>query len=127
MARILIIDDDIQIREMLSQMLEKEGFEVAYAENGIKAERIYRKTSVDLVITDIIMPDKEGLETIVELRRDFPHIKIIAISGGGRIGPEPYLKIAKSMGAMFTFVKPIDRKELVDAIRKALGEVKSEK
>lgn len=124
MARILIIDDDILIREMLSQMLEKEGFEVAYAENGIKAERIYRKTPVDLVITDIIMPDKEGLETIVELRRDFPHIKIIAISGGGRIGPEPYLKMAKSMGAMFTFVKPIDRKELLDAIGKALGSEK---
>jgi DNA-binding NtrC family response regulator len=124
MARILVIDDDIQICEMLSQMLQKEGFEVAYAENGIKAGRIYRAILVDLVITDIIMPDKEGLETIVELRRDFPDIKIIAISGGGRVGPEPYLKMAKSMGAMFTFVKPIDRGELLDAIQKALGSEK---
>ena len=69
------------------------------AENGKIGLKLLRENGADLVITDLVMPEKEGIETIRELRRDFPHVKIIAISEGGAIGPETYLQIAKSMGA----------------------------
>lgn len=121
MARILIIDDDLQIREMLRQMLEFEGYEVIEASNGKDALKLQQGTPADLVITDLIMPEKEGIETIRDLRKMFPEIKIIAMSGGGVVGPESYLKIAKSLGAQKTFVKPIERKVLLDGIREVLG------
>jgi YesN/AraC family two-component response regulator len=121
MTRILIIDDDVQIREMLRQMLEFENYEVVEAGNGKEALRIQQQTPADLVITDLIMPEKEGIETIRELREIFPEIKIIAMSGGGVVGPESYLKIAKSLGAQKTFVKPIERKILLEGIREVLA------
>ncbi len=123
MARILVIDDDVQIREMLRQMLEFEGYEVIEAANGKEALKLQQQTPADLVITDLIMPEKEGIETIRELREIFPEIKIIAMSGGGVVGPESYLKIAKSLGAQKTFVKPIERKILLNGIREVLGPV----
>ena len=92
MALILIIDDDDQIRRVLRKTLERDGYDVADAPNGKEGIRLYRENPADLVITDIIMPEKEGIETIRELRRDFPEVKIIAISGGGRIGPDSYFK-----------------------------------
>ncbi len=82
MARILIIDDDLQIREMMEQMLQKEGYETIGASDGQIAMKLCRENPADVVITDIIMPEKEGIETIVELKREFPGIKIIAMSGG---------------------------------------------
>lgn len=94
MPLILIIDDDDQIREMLRQMLERAGYEVTDAPNGKVAMKLYREQPADLIITDLIMPGKEGIETIIELRRDFPEVKIIAISGGGRIAPRDYLAMA---------------------------------
>ena len=120
MARILVIDDDIQILEMLRQTLEREGYEVIDARDGKEGIRFYREAPTDLIITDIVMPKKEGVETIMELKRDFPDVKIIAISGGGRIGPENYLQIAKSLGAMHTFTKPIGREKLLAAVRELL-------
>jgi DNA-binding NtrC family response regulator len=121
MAKILIIDDDIQIREMLRQMLENEGFEVADAPDGKVAIQLYRKDPADLIITDLIMPEKEGIETIRELIDDFPDVKIIAMSGGGIIRPEPYLNLAKKLGAIHTFTKPIERDELLGKIREILA------
>jgi len=88
MARILVIDDDIQILEMLGQTLEREGYEVVDALDGKEGMRLYREAPTDLVITDIVMPEKEGVETIMELKRDFPDVKIIAMSGGGQINSE---------------------------------------
>jgi len=120
MARILIIDDDPQILNMLGKTLERKGYEVVKASDGNEGIKINRETPVDLVITDIIMPDKEGIETIFELRRDFPYIKVIAISGGGQIEPEDYLYIAKKIGAHRTFTKPIPREELLKAVRELL-------
>ena len=87
MKRILIIDDDFLVRDMLERLVRKACYDVETAENGVHAMRVHRENPVDLVITDIIMPEKEGLETITELRNSFPAVKIIAISGGGRIGP----------------------------------------
>lgn len=120
MAHILIIDDDVQIREMLRQMMEREGYEVLDAANGKVAIRIQREKPADLIITDLIMPEKEGIETIRELKQDFQDIKIIAISGGGRIGPQEYLHLAEMLGAQRTFTKPIEREALLEAVRELL-------
>ena len=119
-SRILIIEDDVQIREMLRQTMEREGYEVVDAPNGKVAMKIQREKPAALIITDLIMPEKEGIETIRELRQDFQDIKIIAISGGGRLGPEEYLDMAKMLGAQRTFAKPIERKVLLDAVRELL-------
>jgi YesN/AraC family two-component response regulator len=121
MARILIIDDDPHILNMLGQTLEREGYEVVRASNGKEGIKINRETPVDLIITDIIMPEKDGIETIFELKKDFPYIKIIAISGGGRIEPEDYLYIAKQLGVHRTFAKPISREDLLKAVRELLN------
>jgi len=122
-ARILIIDDDVQIRTLLKEILQQEGYEVVDAPDGLEGVRLYRENPADLVITDIIMPEKEGLEIIRELRTDFPEVKIMAISGGGRIGPEPYLQIAERLGAQSILTKPIGRDELIGAVREALKEL----
>ncbi len=116
MARILIIDDDIEIRKMLRQMLERCMYEVEDAADGRVAVKIQHENPADLIITDLIMPKKEGIETIMEIKRGFPDIKIIAISGGGQLGPEAYLDIAKGAGAAFTFTKPVERNKLLKAI-----------
>ena len=121
MARILITDDEAQIRIMLRQLLEKEGHEVEEAPNGSVALGKFREAPFDLVIMDIIMPDKEGLETILELKKEFGNVKIIAVSGGGRIGPEDYLKFAKRFGAWRTLTKPIENQELVTAVQEILS------
>lgn len=122
MARILLIDDDEQVLDMLYESLTREGYDVLRASNGEKGLRLYRQKPVDLIITDIIMPEKEGIETIIELRRDFPDVKIIAMSGGGRIGTKDYLHLAKIFGVQRTFTKPVAREQLLDAIKELLKE-----
>jgi DNA-binding response OmpR family regulator len=119
--RILIIDDDEQIRVLLQQMMEWAGFEVSVAENGKIAMRLQQQRPADLVITDLIMPEQEGLETISRLKKEYKGIKIIAISGGGRIGPEAYLPAAQELGADRVFCKPFDVQEVVDAVRDLLN------
>jgi DNA-binding response OmpR family regulator len=120
MARILVIDDDLQIREMLTQFLKRAEYEVLAAPDGKTALKLHHATPVDLIITDIIMPEKEGLETIMEFRRHFPAVKIIAISGGGKIGVKEYLDIAEGLGAQKTFSKPFELKELLEAVGEIL-------
>ncbi|HDP99280.1 MAG TPA: response regulator [bacterium] len=121
MKRILIIDDDDQFREMLCAMLEKEGFQVEEAADGDIGIELQRKRPFDLILTDIIMPNKEGIGTIIDLRHDFPDVKIIAISGGGRIVPNNYLDVAEKLGAHRTLSKPFERKELISVIRELIG------
>ncbi|MBW2406596.1 MAG: response regulator [Deltaproteobacteria bacterium] len=122
MANILIIDDDRQFRTMLRKMIEKNGHDVIEAPDGREGVRLYRKSPTDLIITDLIMPEKDGIETIQELKKDFPDIKIIAVSGGGRLGPRNYLHLAKMLGAQRTLTKPIELPELLDAIKEVLAE-----
>jgi CheY-like chemotaxis protein len=122
MARILVIDDDEQVLDMLYESLTREGYGVLRASNGEQGLRLYRQEPVDLIITDIIMPEKEGIETIIELRQDFPDVKIIAMSGGGRIGTKDYLHLAKIFGVQRTFTKPVARAQLLDAIKELLKE-----
>jgi len=125
MSKILVIDDELQSREMMKEMLEREGHDVETATDGVKGIKIFRKNDPDLVITDLIMPDKEGIETIMELRDISPAVKIIAVSGGGRYDPKDSLKMAQDLGADLVFKKPFERKELVDAVKKLLDKVGS--
>ena len=121
MAKILVLDDEPSILLMIKKMLEKEGHEVDLALNGMEGMELFEKNKPDLVVTDIIMPEKEGLETILELRKKHPELKIIAISGGGRIGPQGYLPSAKYLGADMVFQKPLIQKEFVQAVTTLLG------
>ena len=116
MARILVVDDDEQIRIMLEIVLSRDSHEVVTAENGAVASARQSQRPADVVIMDIIMPEKEGFETIIEFRRDYPETKIIAISGGGRLGSDQYLKLARTMVAHFIFEKPLSIMQLREAV-----------
>jgi len=120
MSRILIIDDEPQIRSMLRLMLERVGYEVAEAPDGIEGIRRYRENPADLIITDLIMPNKDGIGMIIDLKKEFPKVKIIAMSGGGVNRPEGYLDGAKKLGAARTLTKPIDRDEMLKAVKETL-------
>ena len=120
MPDILVIDDDVAIREMLQQSLRREGHAVHTAANGVEALRLIDTREFQLVITDILMPQKEGIETIFQLRRDRPEIRIIAMSGGGRFSPETYLEMAKKIGANRTLQKPFSRDLLLETVRELL-------
>ena len=122
MARILIIDDESQIRSMLRLMLERVGYEVVEAPDGIEGIRQYREKPADLIITDLIMPNKDGIGMIIDLKKEFPNVKIIALSGGGVNRPEGYLDGAKKLGASCTLTKPIDREEMLMAVKDTLKE-----
>ena len=126
MARILIIDDEVQIRSMLRLMLEREGYEVVEAPDGIEGIRAYRQKPADLIITDLIMPNKDGIGMIIELQKEFPDVKIIAMSGGGLNKPEGYLKGAKKLGAACTLTKPIDREKMLRAVKNTIKNFDSE-
>ena len=122
MKRVLLIDDEPTILLMLKKMIERAGdYEVDLAQNGLEGMKLINDRQFDLVVTDIIMPEKEGLEIIAELRRTKPDIKVIAISGGGRLSPEGYLESANMLGADKTFKKPFEQKELVGAINELLS------
>ena len=120
MPRILVIDDDDQLRASIRQMLELSEYEVNEASDGDEGIKAYQKNPYDLVITDLIMPKKEGIETILELRRDYPEAKIIAMSGGGYGGPDNYLYMAQKFGVNSTLLKPFGREELLNAVKDTL-------
>lgn len=122
MQKILIIDDEPHILLLLKKMLERSGYEVDMATNGMEGIELFKLSGADLVITDIIMPEKEGLETIREMIRIKPGLKIIAMSGGGKVSAESYLKIAGIFGAGRVIAKPFSMKEMNDAVRDLLSE-----
>lgn len=121
MQRILIIDDDHHILLMIKKMLERAGYEVDLASNGNEGLDLFKRIQADLVITDIIMPEKEGLETIREMKRLSPDLKIIAMSGGGKISADNYLETAKIFGASRVLAKPFSQKTMVMAVIDLLG------
>lgn len=98
MKKILIIDDEAPVRKMLIKLLEKNDYEVMDANDGNHGINLFKNSHPDLIITDLIMPDKEGLETIRELMKIDPDVKIIAISGGGMADPKMYLNLASKFG-----------------------------
>lgn len=118
--RILVIDDEELVRLTIRSSLEPHGHEVIEAENGVVGLRLFAESDPDLVICDIIMPDKEGIETIAELRRDNPDLPILAISGGGRINKLSYLEIAGQLGANAILPKPFRPKAIIEKVE-ALG------
>ncbi|RUM36026.1 MAG: response regulator [Desulfobulbus sp.] len=120
--RILVIDDNEQMLILLRQTMEWAGFDVDVAENGRLGQQLFEEQPADLIITDLIMPEQEGLETIRKLRKSAPEVKIIAISGGGRIGPEAYLPAAMELGADRIFAKPFDIKVLLATVRELLAD-----
>ncbi|MBN2415375.1 response regulator [bacterium] len=121
MARILVIDDEKIIRTVVHRYLSKAGHEVEVAEDGNIGIEKFRRHPADLVITDIIMPNKEGIETIAELKSEYPDLKIIAMTGGGKAGPRNYLRLAKRFGASETFVKGGDWIPLCDMVEELLA------
>ncbi len=122
MPRILLIDDDENVRTVLALTLKSKGYEVVQAENGRVGVRKFRESPTDLVITDLIMPEKEGLETIQDIRREFPGTRIIAMSGGSPNMRFDFLQIAQAMGALRTLQKPFTMEEFISNVREVLGE-----
>jgi DNA-binding response OmpR family regulator len=119
---ILIIDDEAQVRQLLKSLLSRVGYTIDLAGDGKEGMRLFRQKRHGLVITDLIMPEKEGIETITELRRETHVPKIIAVSGGGRASSEGYLLIAKRLGADATLRKPIPLNVLLSTVRELIGE-----
>lgn len=112
MARVLIVDDEIEIREVLKDMLKEEGFDVVEAANGDEAYALYSQHEIDVVILDLIMPKKDGIKSIIDLTRDFQDVRIIVMSGGGL----EQLNMAKRFGAQYVFSKPFRMKEMMDTV-----------
>ncbi len=127
MNTILIIDDEAQILALYRAILEREGYRVLESTDGDEGIQICRNESIDLVVTDIIMPGKEGLETILELRKEFPEIGIVAASGGGRLGPDSYLLLAEKMGAQRILSKPFKREDLLNAVSDLLPNIDTQR
>ena len=121
MPRILIIEDDNEVREYLESVLSRAGYEVQSASNGKEGVQLFQADPADLVVTDIIMPEKDGIEAIMDLRRANSELKVIAISGGGRAEPENYLHSARLLGANRTMKKPFTNQEMLEAIADLLG------
>lgn len=122
MQRILIIEDDPDIRTMLQKMLERENYQVVTTSNGVEGVARFNREQFHLVITDLVMPEKEGIETISELKKLDPEVKIIAISGGGHGGLGNYLQMAKLFGAKYALAKPFDMTTLLTAVRDVLNQ-----
>jgi DNA-binding response OmpR family regulator len=120
MAGILIVEDDRELREMIAISLKRRKFTVIEAGNGKEAIMHFKPSITDLVVTDIIMPDEDGLKVIMKLRELKPSIKVIAISGGGKAGPGSYLNLAKALGADAIFSKPFSLNDLVERIENML-------
>jgi len=120
MPTIVIADDDKNLRSMLKQIFEVENYTVLEADNGEKAIEYVNKNHVDLVITDLIMPKKEGIETINELNHKYPSLPVFAMSGACMTDSKIYLEIAKKLGVVKTFLKPFDINEMLDSVKSVI-------
>ena len=120
MKRILVVDDDSGMRLILRRFLEREGFSINEAKNGTEAMNQLRERTFDLVITDMIMPEKTGFELIHELRELRPGSKVIAFSGGGVVGSAACLDIARRDGAIKTFAKPFDMDDFIESVKSVI-------
>jgi DNA-binding NtrC family response regulator len=121
MVRVLLVDDDDLSRGAVHRMLERAGYSVHSTSQGSQAILRYKTEPSDLVITDLIMPETDGLEIIQELRRIDPAVKILAISGGGRVDAEEYLSVARKFGAIEVLPKPFTGQQLKQSVERALA------
>lgn len=122
MAKILVVDDHLAFLEFQTEYLRRAGHEVTPATNGIEAMNRIEGETFELVITDLIMPDKEGVQVIMEVRKKYPGVKIIAMSGGGRVNAEDQPAIARRLGVARTLAKPFTGKELLTAVSAVVDE-----
>ncbi len=120
MGRILIVDDDAQIRQLFKRILEEKGHQVFIAVDGEDGIIQYKKEKPDLMLLDIIMPNKEGIEVIREITSEYKNAKIIAVSGGGKGKAVDYLSYAKHFGAKQIIEKPVSPSKLIESINKIL-------
>ena len=120
MARVLVIDDEEQVRTLIREVLEGAGHEVMEAGNGREAMKLYEANPTKVVITDLVMPEQDGLETIRELRRRFPTVKIIAVSGAQQKLNLELLYVAEKLGALHTLEKPFEIRKLVALVEELL-------
>ena len=120
MPIILIIEDDRDLRDMLRSALQRKDYTVLEADNGKEALINFKPGVTDLVVTDLLMPEEDGLKVIMQMREMKPEIKVIAISGGGKAGPGSYLDMAKTLGADSVFPKPFSVNDLVSRIEDLL-------
>jgi CheY-like chemotaxis protein len=113
---ILLIDDEPALRDILSRVMTDAGHRVTVAANGKEASKMLTGAAFDVVLTDVIMPEKDGMQVISELRKKFPEVRIIAMSGGGHVSRDQYLKIAKGLGAHAVLEKPFPNQQLLTTI-----------
>jgi two-component system chemotaxis response regulator CheY len=119
---VLVIDDDSDVRQTTQWLLEDAGFTVSVVTNGQQGLRLQRVRPADVVVTDIYMPDKDGIETIAEFRQRFPHLPIVVISGAAAsVGGTSHLFVARELGAHEVLRKPFDPEKLIEAVRAAAG------
>jgi CheY-like chemotaxis protein len=121
MAKVLIIDDDTAVRDALKAVVETAGHEVALAVNGLEGLKALGQFRADVVVTDLLMPVKEGIETIKEMRRKWPDLPVVAISGGGMRGNLNFLEFAQTFGANRVLAKPLEPDVLLQAIRELVS------
>jgi DNA-binding response OmpR family regulator len=126
MSHVLIVDDEDSITELLGKIVEMSGHRCSVANDGDKAIAFCRRSEPNVAIVDILMPNKGGLETIVELKRDHPRLKIVAVSGGGYDSPKPLLKWAAKMGADRVFGKPFAAMDVMSSVSDLLREQERE-
>jgi len=116
MALICVVDDDELVRAKLALDLKGMGFDVIEIEDGREVPDVLKTHHVDAVLVDIVMPDKDGVEVIADIRRGWPDVRVIAMSAGGRVGPSLYLEIARQMGANVCLPKPVELERLRAAL-----------
>ncbi|MDH5230605.1 MAG: response regulator [Gammaproteobacteria bacterium] len=121
MAKVLIVDDEESIRGFVKQVVEMQGHEAKEAENGRIAADLYENFQADLVITDLIMPEMDGLELIVHVKKKYPSVKIIAMSGRAALDTRHYLEFANRFGANKILEKPVDMDTLINTIAEVLA------
>ena len=120
---ILLVDDEQLLLDSMQRILKifKTGYKVLTTTNSFEVPRMIGESAVDILVTDIFMPDKDGLELIKEVRKKYPLVKIIAMSGGGGNGKEEYLDMAKRFGSSYSLTKPFSSDELISALKKVVG------
>jgi DNA-binding response OmpR family regulator len=121
--KILVMDDEVQILRLVTEILQPDGHEVLCAKDGVAGMALFRKEAPEMVIIDIVMPEQEGIETILAIRRESPKVKIIAISGAGQVGDVDVLKMARAFGADDVIAKPFRAQELLSHVRSSVRQM----